>query len=218
MNLLNIEHISKIYGEKIIFDDASFGVQEGDKIGIVGINGTGKTTLLRMIAGTEVPDDGQIIRQNGMKIAHLTQNPVFPEGATILSYVQSVAEDMEWRVQSNLNTLGITDHTMKIEHLSGGQKRRVAIAGVLAMKPDMLVLDEPVTGLDPKAQTELYELIAKLNREDGITILMVSHDMEAAVKYASHVLHISKTPLFFGTKADYLRSRIGQAYTGGVQA
>ena len=120
MNLLNIEHISKIYGEKIIFDDASFGVQEGDKIGIVGINGTGKTTLLRMIAGTEVPDDGQIIRQNGMKIAHLTQNPVFPEGATILSYVQSVAEDMEWRVQSNLNTLGITDHTMKIEHLSGG--------------------------------------------------------------------------------------------------
>ena len=80
MNLLNIEHISKIYGEKIIFDDASFGVQEGDKIGIVGINGTGKTTLLRMIAGTEVPDDGQIIRQNGMKIAHLTQNPVFPEG------------------------------------------------------------------------------------------------------------------------------------------
>ena len=93
MNLLNIEHISKIYEEKIIFDDASFGVQEGDKIGIVGINGTGKTTLLRMIAGTEVPDDGQIIRQNGMKIAHLTQNPVFPEGATILSYVQSVAED-----------------------------------------------------------------------------------------------------------------------------
>lgn len=91
-----------------------------------------------MIAGTEVPDDGQIIRQNGMKIAHLTQNPVFPEGATILSYVQSVAEDMEWRVQSNLNTLGITDHTMKIEHLSGGQKRRVAMAKVLAEIFDLL--------------------------------------------------------------------------------
>ena len=148
MNLLNIEHISKIYGEKIIFDDASFGVQEGDKIGIVGINGTGKTTLLRMIAGTEVPDDGQIIRQNGMKIAHLTQNPVFPEGATILSYVQSVAEDMEWRVQSNLNTLGITDHTMKIEHLSGGQKRRVAMAKVLAEDFDLLLLDEPTNHLD----------------------------------------------------------------------
>ena len=103
MNLLNIEHISKIYGEKIIFDDASFGVQEGDKIGIVGINGTGKTTLLRMIAGTEVPDDGQIIRQNGMKIAHLTQNPVFPEGATILSYVQSTEQSEYTRNHGSYN-------------------------------------------------------------------------------------------------------------------
>ena len=103
MNLLNIEHISKIYGEKIIFDDASFGVQEGDKIGIVGINGTGKTTLLRMIAGTEVPDDGQIIRQNGMKIAHLTQNPVFPEGATILSYVESTEQSEYTRNHGSYN-------------------------------------------------------------------------------------------------------------------
>ena len=174
MNLLNIEHISKIYGEKIIFDDASFGVQEGDKIGIVGINGTGKTTLLRMIAGTEVPDDGQIIRQNGMKIAHLTQNPVFPEGATILSYVQSVAEDMEWRVQSNLNTLGITDHTMKIEHLSGGQKRRVAMAKVLAEDFDLLLLDEPTNHLDLKTKDILKQALQDF---DG-TLIVVSHDRD----------------------------------------
>ena len=172
MNLLNIEHISKIYGEKIIFDDASFGVQEGDKIGIVGINGTGKTTLLRMIAGTEVPDDGQIIRQNGMKIAHLTQNPVFPEGATILSYVQSVAEDMEWRVQSNLNTLGITDHTMKIEHLSGGQKRRVAMAKVLAEDFDLLLLDEPTNHLDG----EMISWLEGYLRAYRGTVIMVTHD------------------------------------------
>ena len=86
MNIMNIEHISKIFGEKIIFDDASFGIQQGDKIGIVGINGTGKATLLRMIAGEEEPDAGQIIRQNQVKIAWLPQNPVFPEHATILSY------------------------------------------------------------------------------------------------------------------------------------
>ena len=118
-----------------------------------------------------------------------------------------------------MERLGIT-HLAKrcYRALSGGQQQRVLLARALGATQKMLVLDEPVTGLDPKAQTELYELIAKLNREDGITILMVSHDMEAAVKYASHVLHISKTPLFFGTKADYLRSRIGQAYTGGVQA
>ena len=86
MNIINIEHISKIYGEKTIFDDASFGIQEGDKIGIVGINGAGKSTLLKMIAEKENPDSGQIIRQNGLKIAYVPQNPVFPEDADIRSY------------------------------------------------------------------------------------------------------------------------------------
>ena len=89
MNIINIEHISKIFGEKVIFEDASFGIQQGDKIGIVGINGTGKSTLLRMIAGEEEPDQGQIIRQNGLKIAYLSQNPHFPKGATVASYVLS---------------------------------------------------------------------------------------------------------------------------------
>ena len=86
MNIINIEHISKIYGEKTIYEDASFGIQQGDKIGIVGINGTGKSTLLRMIAGEETPDEGQIIRQNGLKIAYIPQNPVFPEGEDIRSF------------------------------------------------------------------------------------------------------------------------------------
>ena len=192
MNLLNIEHISKIYGEKIIFDDASFGVQEGDKIGIVGINGTGKTTLLRMIAGTEVPDDGQIIRQNGMKIAHLTQNPVFPEGATILSYVQSVAEDMEWRVQSNLNTLGITDHTMKIEHLSGGQKRRVAMAKVLAEDFDLLLLDEPTNHLDG----EMISWLEGYLRAYRGTVIMVTHDRYFLDQVTNRILGISHGKMY----------------------
>ena len=86
MNILNIEHVSKVFGEKTIFDDVSFGIQEGDKIGIIGINGTGKTTLLRMIAGVEEPDSGQIIKQNGIRLAYLSQHPSFPEGATGLSY------------------------------------------------------------------------------------------------------------------------------------
>ena len=192
MNLLNIEHISKIYGEKIIFDDASFGVQEGDKIGIVGINGTGKTTLLRMIAGTEVPDDVQIIRQNGMKIAHLTQNPVFPEGATILSYVQSVAEDMEWRVQSNLNTLGITDHTMKIEHLSGGQKRRVAMAKVLAEDFDLLLLDEPTNHLDG----EMISWLEGYLRAYRGTVIMVTHDRYFLDQVTNRILEISHGKMY----------------------
>ncbi len=113
----------------------------------------------------------------------------------------------------NMERLGIR-HLAKrcYRELSGGQQQRVLLARALCATEKMLLLDEPVTGLDPKAQAELYELIGQLNR-DGITILMVSHDMEAAVKYASHILHISKTPLFFGTKADYLKSKIGQAFT-----
>ena len=192
MNLLNIEHISKIYGEKIIFDDASFGVQEGDKIGIVGINGTGKTTLLRMIAGTEVPDEGQIIRQNGMKIAHLTQNPVFPEDATVLSYVQSVAEEMQWKVQSNLNILGITDHTMKIEHLSGGQKRRVALAKVLSEDFDLLLLDEPTNHLDGEMISWLEDYL----RAYRGTVIMVTHDRYFLDQVTNRILEISHGKMY----------------------
>ena len=87
MNVLNIEHVSKLYGEKKIFDDVSYGIHEGDKIGIIGINGTGKTTLLKIIAGLEEPDEGQVIRQNGLRVTYLPQNPEFPDGATVLSYV-----------------------------------------------------------------------------------------------------------------------------------
>lgn len=192
MNLLNIEHIRKIYGEKIIFDDASFGVQEGDKIGIVGINGTGKTTLLRMIAGTEVPDEGQIIRQNGMKIAHLTQNPVFPEDATVLSYVQSVAEEMQWKVQSNLNILGITDHTMKIEHLSGGQKRRVALAKVLSEDFDLLLLDEPTNHLDGEMISWLEDYL----RAYRGTVIMVTHDRYFLDQVTNRILEISHGKMY----------------------
>ena len=89
MNIINIEHISKIFGEKKIFDDASFGIQEGDKIGIIGINGTGKTTLLKMVAGVEEPDEGQIICRNGLRLAYLSQNPEFPENATVQSWALS---------------------------------------------------------------------------------------------------------------------------------
>ena len=108
MNIINIEHISKIYGEKVIYEDASFGIQQGDKIGIVGINGTGKSTLLKMIAGEESPDEGQIIRQNGLKIAYVPQNPVFPAGTDIRSYVFTKGADTDWLAEANLTELGIT--------------------------------------------------------------------------------------------------------------
>lgn len=190
MNVINIEHISKIYGEKTVFDDASFGIHEGDKIGIIGINGTGKTTLLKMVAGMEEADEGQIIRQNSLKIAYLPQNPVFPPHATILSYSQD--SEAEWKVQSNLNQLGITEYDTLIEHLSGGQRRKVALAKVLASDFDVLLLDEPTNHLDEQMILWLEGYL----REFRGTILMVTHDRYFLDKVSNKILEISHGKMY----------------------
>ena len=198
MNIINIEHISKIYGEKVIYEDASFGVQQGDKIGIVGINGTGKSTLLKMIAGEETPDEGQIIRQNGLKIAWVPQNPVFPEGADIRSYALEDAGDMSWQVEANLMELGITDFEQKIETLSGGQKRRVVLARTLSDDFDVLLLDEPTNHLDGQMITWLEEYL----RGYRGTVLMVTHDRYFLDRVCSRILEISQGKMY-GYDADY---------------
>lgn len=129
MNILNMEHISKTYGDKVIFDDISVGIHQGDKIGLIGINGTGKTTFLRILAGMEEPDEGQVIMQNGLRISLLSQHPEFPEGATILSYVTAGKREQDWNPETDahmiLNKLGIVDHEEEIAHLSGGQKKEL---------------------------------------------------------------------------------------------
>ena len=235
MSLITCENLTLGYEGKAILSGLNFSVNSGDYLCIVGENGSGKSTLLKTLLHLQSPMSGSIILGDDLKINEIGYLPQqtavqrdFP--ASVLEIVRSgclnrsglrpfYTRQEKQLALDNMERLGITHLAKRCyrEH-SRGQQQRVLLARALGATQKMLVLDEPVTGLDPKAQTELYELIAKLNRQDGITILMVSHDMEAAVKYASHVLHISKTPLFFGTKADYLRSRIGQAYTGGVQA
>lgn len=192
MNIINIEHIHKVFGEKVIFEDASFGIHEGNKIGVVGINGTGKTSLLRMIAGIEEPDQGQIIRQNGLRIAYLPQNPEFPSQATVLSYALDGNNDTDWLVQSNLNRLGITGYDMPIEQLSGGQKRRVALAKVLASEFDVLLLDEPTNHLDEEMILWLEDY---LKNYKGV-ILMVTHDRYFLDKVSNRILEISRGSMY----------------------
>ena len=198
MNIINIEHISKIYGEKTIFDDASFGVQEGDRIGIVGINGTGKSTLLRMIAGESTPDSGQIIRQNGLRIAYVPQNPVFPEDADICSFAFDRGDGEDWQVESCLTELGIREYDMPISHLSGGQKRRVVLAKTLAQDFDVLLLDEPTNHLDGEMITWLEEYL----RSCRSTILMVTHDRYFLDRVTNRILEISHGKMY-GYDADY---------------
>ncbi len=188
MNIINIEHISKIFGEKVIFDDTSFGIHAGDKIGIVGINGTGKTTLLKMIAGLEEPDTGQIIKQNNLKIAYLTQNPEFPKGVTVAEYALSLGVDVDWKVQSNLMELGVNEIDSLLEHLSGGQRRKVEMAKVLASDFDVLLLDEPTNHLDGAMITWLEEYL----RAYRGTIIMVTHDRYFLDQVTNKILEISR--------------------------
>ncbi|MBQ8803640.1 MAG: ABC-F family ATP-binding cassette domain-containing protein [Tyzzerella sp.] len=195
MNVLNIEHVSKIFGEKRIFDDVSYGIHEGDKIGIIGINGTGKTTLLKIIAGIEEPDEGQVIKQNGLRITYLPQNPEFPEGSTVLSYV---TDEKEHEARNILNKLGIYDHDAKINTLSGGQKKRVALAKALVNPTDVLILDEPTNHIDNEMATWLEDY---LNKFKGV-IIMVTHDRYFLDRVTNKILEISHGKLY-GYTANY---------------
>lgn len=196
MNILNLEHISKIFGEKVIFDDVSYGVHEGDKIGIIGINGTGKTTLLKIIAGLEEPDSGQVITQNGLRITYLPQNPVFPEGASVLSYVTEGRLQQEWDTESQaktiLNRLGIRDHAAPIAHLSGGQKKRVALARTLVNPADVLILDEPTNHIDNEMALWLEDY---LNQFKGV-VIMVTHDRYFLDRVTNKILEIDHGKLY----------------------
>lgn len=191
MNVLNMEHISKVYGDKVVFDDISVGIHQGDKIGIIGINGTGKTTFLRILAGLEEADEGQVITQNGLRLAYLSQHPVFPEKATILSYVSQGKREEDWNPETDahmvLNRLGITDHEEEIDHLSGGEKKRVALARVLINPADVLILDEPTNHLDNEMAGWLEDY---LNRFKGV-VIMVTHDRYFLDRVTNKILEIS---------------------------
>ena len=191
MNVLNIEHVSKIFGDKKIFDDISYGIHDGDKIGIIGINGTGKSTLLKIIAGEEETDEGQVISQNGLRITYLPQMPDFPKGAIVQDYVADGKWQKDWSTESEarniLNKLGITEHDVPVEQLSGGQKKRVALARTLVNPSDVLILDEPTNHLDNEMVTWLEDY---LNRFKGV-VIMVTHDRYFLDKVTNKILEIS---------------------------
>ncbi|MDO4600995.1 MAG: ABC-F family ATP-binding cassette domain-containing protein [Eubacteriales bacterium] len=196
MNILNIEHVSKIFGEKVIFDDVSYGIHQGDKIGIIGINGTGKTTILKIIAGLEEPDEGQVITQNGLRITYLPQNPEFPPNTTILDYVADGKWQKDWATASEaaniLNKLGIADHEEKIEHLSGGQKKRVALARILVNPADVLILDEPTNHIDNEMAAWLEDYLQKFKG----ALIMVTHDRYFLDRVTNKILEISHGKLY----------------------
>ena len=178
MNLVTAEHLTKSYTERLLFDDTDFSINEGDKIGLIGVNGTGKSTLLKLVAGLEEPDGGTIVRGRNLDIRYLPQNPVFERGETILESVLRENEghghvwDLESQAKTILNKLGITDHGANVEHLSGGQKKRVALASVLLSTAELLILDEPTNHLDSEMADWLEEYLKKFKG----ALLMITHD------------------------------------------
>lgn len=235
MTLIQCCDLSLGYEGKCVLSHLELSVQEGDYLAIVGENGAGKSTLLKGILGLIRPTGGHIhFHLPPKEIGYLPQQtPIqrdFP--ASVMEVVLSgllaakgfapfyTRADRETAL-AKLRLLGAEDLANRCyRELSGGQQQRVLLARALCATRKMLLLDEPVSGLDPKVTAEMYALIEKLNREDGITVIMISHDIAAAVKYASHILHIGDA-VFFGTKAEYLQSPQGRLFAaekgGGTQ-
>lgn len=196
MNILNIEHISKMYGEKTLFDDVSLGIHQGDKIGVIGVNGTGKTTLLKIIAGLEETDQGEIICGNGIRISYLPQNPEFPKKQMILSYVMDGKEHQDWKTESEAKTiltkLGVRDFEQETQHLSGGQKKRIALARTLVDPSEVLILDEPTNHLDNDMVLWLEDF---LNSFRGV-LIMVTHDRYFLDRVTNKIVEIDGGKLY----------------------
>lgn len=198
MNLVTAEHLTKSYTERLIFDDTGFSIQEGDKIGLIGINGTGKSTLLRMTAGLEDPDEGTIVRGRSLDIRFLSQNPVFLPGETALEAVLRENEgrghvwDLESQAKAMLNRLGIPDCNAVMDTLSGGQKKRTALAAVLLSTADLLILDEPTNHLDSEMADWLEDYLKKFKG----ALFMVTHDRYFLDSVTNRILELDHGKLY----------------------
>ena len=198
MNILTIEHLTKSYTERLLFDDTSFSINEGEKIGLIGINGTGKSTLLKIAAGLEEPDQGTVVRGRNLYIRFLPQNPVFEPQLTVLECVIKENEghehswDLEGQAKNILTQLGITEYGAIISTLSGGQKKRVALASVLLSTADLLVLDEPTNHLDSSMADWLEEYLKKFRG----ALLMITHDRYFLDSVSNRIVELDKGKLY----------------------
>lgn len=198
MNLLTAKEITKLYTDKNLFTGADFSIEEKDKVGIVGINGTGKSTLLRILAGVEEPDAGEVVKGNKVYVRYLPQNPEFPQGMTIYDYVvtANMTEDNEWSIAGDskamLNQLGFENENEVIDHLSGGQKKKVALAAALMAPCDILLLDEPTNHLNSDMILWLENTL--IQRKGAL--VMVTHDRYFLDRVCSRIVEIDKGKLY----------------------
>ncbi len=232
MALIRCENVSIGYEGQIVVKDLNFQIASGDYLCIVGENGSGKSTLVKSLLGLKSVEKGQIIFGGGLRqteIGYLPQQTDVQKDFPASVYEVVVSGRLNSRgirpfytsadkktAFEKMKMLGIEDLSGQcFRDLSGGQKQRALLARALCATKTLLLLDEPVTGLDPIVTAEFYELIQRINKESGIAVVMVSHDIESAVKYATHILHLQEKVLFFGTAEDYQKSRVGRTFLGG---
>lgn len=235
MAQIKCKDLSFAYDGETVLKDVSFEINAGAYLCIVGENGSGKTTLMKGLLGLKEPESGSIELGDGLKpteIGYLPQQTViqrdFP--ASVYEVVLSGrlnsmggrlfynAEDRR-TVSENLERMGIEDIKDRCYmELSGGQQQRVLLARAMCATKKLLLLDEPVTGLDPVATNEMYNLIKLINLCDNVTVIMISHDIHEAVRYATHILHLGQNRSFFGTAAEYRESDLARRFVGGGRA
>ena len=232
MAMIKCENASFSYDGQTVLEGVDFSLNAGDYLCVVGENGSGKSTLIKGLLSLKAPSGGRIVYGDGLRnseIGYLPQQTEtqrdFPASVweVVLSgCLNSLGRRIGYdsadkaRAALNIERLGIEDIRDKsYQELSGGQQQRVLLARALCATKKLLLLDEPVTGLDPVAAGEMYNLIKLVNLCDGISVIMVTHDIHEAVRYATHILHLGRRQLFFGTAAEYRRSAIGRRFLGG---
>lgn len=222
------------YENKVVAKNLNFKIDQGDYLCVVGENGTGKSTLIKTLLGLIKPLNGEVIAnvqgKNHKGVGYLTQQTQaqkdFP--ASVWEVVLSGVLNNDHRcpfynkkdkaeAEKNMEKLNILDLKKRCyRELSGGQQQRVLLARALCATDSVLILDEPVTGLDPAASMEFYETIKDLNKKENVTIIMVSHDIKNALNYATHILHLEQENDFFGTVEEYKKSNVSNMFLGGV--
>ena len=233
---IKVNHLGVWFSEQEIFKDVNLHMHCGSLNAIIGKNGAGKSTLIRAMLG-DIPHTGDIEfrdtkdgRMQNLKIGYVPQSINIEKNTPVSVYDLLASYESRYPVFLPKNRKlyeKIKEHLRIFEaeelidkqvcNLSGGQLQRVLLALAVMDEPNLLLLDEPVTGLDPIVTAEFYQLIQKINRESGIAVVMVSHDIESAVEYASHILHLQETVLYFGKASQYKKSRAGKAFLGGEQ-
>ena len=233
MALITCEHVCLGYDGQTVLRDVNFTVSRGDLLCVVGENGSGKSTLIKGLLGLKAPEQGSITLGDGLvrnEIGYLPQQTQlqrdFP--ASVAEVVRSGCINQmrgrafysradRARAQENMERMGIEDLAgCSYQALSGGQQQRVLLARALCAADRLLILDEPVTGLDPAATQDLYKTLRYLNEKEKMAVIMVTHDMRGALREARTILHIGRDGWFFGTVAEYLASPAGKRFGGAL--